>query len=462
MHPALVVRQWSPERWTSQNPGWKNNWHRSLVFPATGKNRATVDDDDILRLDEGEFLNDNLVSFYLRYLQDRLERDQPELLKKVYIFSTFFFEKLRSTKGKINYEGVRAWTAKVDLFSHDYVIVPVNEHAHWYLAIICNVPNALEGIPGQADVEVMDVSPDSPVPRSSPRHCANPSQPTSSKTGRKAPSSGGSQKLDPRQPKIVTLDSLGSQHPPTCKALKDYLVEEARDKRGVDLVMIPNGMKAREIPQQDNFCDCGVFVLGYVEAFLKDPDGVARKLLLKDSLEWGMEPSLLRNNIRTLLFALQGDQQIRLDREKEDMRKSAAKKKAAKQEKSRSPQAAATAPEVAPEVGPAKHMEDPTASKVACAEMRPAEGVKSDSGAEAFLLAQSSPDKKPPGKGATLGDREGEASDDEESEPKFVALLPSSPGPERLEPGPCLGGAVEEDPGRSKYFYDGIDPSSVG
>lgn len=114
--PVLAARQPSPERWTSKNPDWRKQWHDSLVFPATGKNRTTVDGDDILRLDEGEFLNDNLISFYLRYLQFKLEKERPELLKKVYIFSTFFFEKLRSTKGKINYEGVKAWTTKFDLF----------------------------------------------------------------------------------------------------------------------------------------------------------------------------------------------------------------------------------------------------------------------------------------------------------------------------------------------------------
>ncbi|KAM4056233.1 sentrin-specific protease [Hirsutella rhossiliensis] len=454
--PAPVARQQSPDRWTSKNPDWRKNWHRSLVFPATGKNRATVDDDDILRLDEGEFLNDNLISFYLRYLQDRLEKEQPELLKKVYIFSTFFFEKLRSTRGKINYEGVKAWTTKFDLFSHDYVIVPVNEHAHWYLAIICNVPNALGGVPAQADVEVIDVSQDSPgldVPGPSPKNSARPTQPTSTNPGCRTPSSGGSQKLDPRQPKIVTLDSLGSQHPPTCKALKDYLAEEAKDKKGVDLAVIPNGMKAREIPQQDNFCDCGVFVLGYVEEFLKDPDGVARKLLQKESLGWDMQaPSLLRDSIRALLFDLQQAQQLRLDKEKEEKRRSAAKKKAAKQEKPRSPQSPVTAPQASPKVSsPARDAKAPTAGKGACAEE-----IKSDSGAEAFFSAQSSPDEKPSKEGATL--EKNKPPDDRMSEPKFVTTLPTTPDPTCSGAGSCLGGVAEEEPRRPSYYYDGIDP----
>ncbi|PHH78099.1 hypothetical protein CDD80_7392 [Ophiocordyceps camponoti-rufipedis] len=299
-------------RWTSDNPKWKDCWETSLMYPATGKNRTTVDVDDIPRLDEGEFLNDNLISFYLRYLEVKLETERPELRQKVYICSTFFFEKLRSTRGKINYEGVKTWTAKVDLFSYDYIIVPVNEHAHWYLAIICNVANALNGIPlpPSNGVEVIDVSED--------RQEAVASPDTSQTLAATPPdaSSGTTQQLTIKQPKIVTLDSLGTSHSPTTKALKEYLVEEARDKKNVDLAILPNGMKAKDVPTQNNFCDCGLFVLGYVEEFLKDPYGNARKLLMREPLGWDLQPSALRNRIRELLFDLQAKQRSRLLEEK--------------------------------------------------------------------------------------------------------------------------------------------------
>ncbi|PHH87802.1 hypothetical protein CDD83_8388 [Cordyceps sp. RAO-2017] len=320
----------APDGWTSQNPEWRNQWQRSLVFPATGKNRTTVDADDIPRLDEGQFLNDNIINFYLRYLQCQLEKERPELLEKVYIFSTFFLEKLRLPRGKINYDGVKAWTAKFDLFSYDYIIVPVNEHLHWYLAIICNVPSTLHGISKQT-------------------------------------SSAGAQKLHPKQPKILTLDSLGQGRPLTCKNLKDYLAEEAKNKKGADLAMIPNGMTARDIPKQNNHCDCGAFVLGYVEEFLKDPNGVARKLLRKENVEWNIQPSTLRDKVRSLLFKLQGEQQSRLESEKEEKRKSAAMKKVAKQEKTEQPRLEEildTLPAQAlPESGPAQNAGDPPATE---------------------------------------------------------------------------------------------------
>ncbi|UNI18874.1 Ulp1 peptidase [Purpureocillium takamizusanense] len=320
--PRRTFREPTPERWTANNPGWRERWQRSLVYPATGKNRATVDDEDIPRLDEGEFLNDNLISFYIRYLQVTLERESPEVLKKVHIFSTFFFEKLRSTKGKINYDGVKAWTAKIDLFSYDYIIVPVNEHAHWYLAIVCNVPNAISGVPDDDDVEMIDAR-----RKSQDRDPQSTPPPPSSRTLQSSPSG---KKLDPRQPRIVTLDSLESPHSPTCRALKEYLIEEARDKRNVELAVVPSGMSAKKIPCQNNYCDCGVYVLGYLREFLRDPDETARKLLQREDLGWDIQPSQLRDNVRELLFGLQDDQSKRLEHEKQEKRATLARKKAAK------------------------------------------------------------------------------------------------------------------------------------
>lgn len=65
-----------PEGWTSLNPGWEKQWRNQLVYHGTGKNRAPVDKTDIQRLDEGQFLNDNLIIFYIRYLQKKLGRQQ--------------------------------------------------------------------------------------------------------------------------------------------------------------------------------------------------------------------------------------------------------------------------------------------------------------------------------------------------------------------------------------------------
>ncbi|KAL7823274.1 cysteine proteinase [Trichoderma gracile] len=362
--PSTRRRMPSPETWTTLHPDWHESWQAPLIFPPTGKNRATVDKVDIPRLDEGEFLNDNLINFYIRYLEHRLEKERPELLRKIYFFSTFFFEKLKSTKGKINYDGVKSWTAKVDLLSYDYIIVPVNENAHWYLAIICNVPNAVKPVPEDKKretsttpipdaIEVADAptSPnlssvernltdisleDATAATAAPREKADDVSMcggTASSSARFVPlkkrkTTGSTQsKFDPTQPRIITLDSLGNAHAPTCRALKEYLIEEAKAKRGIDLTTVPSGMTARGIPEQNNYCDCGVFILAYMEEFLANPDEAARKLLMKEELGWDIRPTDIRNSIRGLLFDLQAEQQLRHKQLEEEKRLRKAKRK---------------------------------------------------------------------------------------------------------------------------------------
>lgn len=123
--------------------GLGNPWCRPLSYPRTGKNKATVEWEDLERLDEGEFLNDNLISFYLRFLEHKLEQERPEIAKRVYFFNSFFYERLTAQKKgsrTINYEGVQKWTRTIDLFTYDVVIVPINEMSHWYVAVLCNLP----------------------------------------------------------------------------------------------------------------------------------------------------------------------------------------------------------------------------------------------------------------------------------------------------------------------------------
>jgi Ulp1 family protease len=82
----------------------------------------------------------------LRFLEVQLGKSHPELSKRIYFQNTYFYETL--TKGRvrsnnINYDAVKRWSNKVEIFSYDYIIVPVCEKFHWYVAIICNAPKLL-------------------------------------------------------------------------------------------------------------------------------------------------------------------------------------------------------------------------------------------------------------------------------------------------------------------------------
>ena len=418
-------------------------WSKPLIFPKSGKKKSTVEFTDLERLDEGEFLNDNLVSFHLRHLEFRLEQKYPEIAKKIYFFNTFFFASLTNTarsKKRVNYEAVQKWTRSIDIFTYDFVVVPINESAHWYVAIICNLPAlnreqdpsesqdivmssptipniiSLDGTdesplqnsgyfsrpsnisaktqslvgagspdetkaresfaemqlddeltatkPEDQEVHSTDdhfapsafseaqnlnkptvlhdtdpqnvtedrpngetlipASPDFPKAEASSDHdlvhdtirLADPSpvsHTASAKKGKRK-SQPPVKRYDPNQPAIIILDSLGLSHFPTVKVLKEYLHEEGKAKRGgmewEDGQL--KGMTAKNIPIQDNFCDCGLFLLGYIEKFLENPREFVVKTLRKEhdvERDWPLlVPSEMRKRMRDLIFKLHNEQ----------------------------------------------------------------------------------------------------------------------------------------------------------
>ncbi|KAK4203911.1 putative ubiquitin-like-specific protease [Triangularia verruculosa] len=295
-----------PPRWSQQNRGWIDDWKKPLRF-----GRVELTKEDISRLDEDQLLNDNIIEFGLKYLFERYHARHPDLKRRVYVHNSFFYTSLTGTSGnKFNYDAVKRWTAKVDLLSHDYIVVPINQNFHWWVAIICNPgkldPDArrkaeesttssdfeMTEAPPLVTSDVVDLATDDKDPRSGRRLQAQPKQ---RKTG---------YSLD--DPRILLLDSLGSGHSPTVKYLRQYLVAEFQDKRGKTLNAndLPKalGMKAVNIPQQSNLTDCGVFLLGYMQEFVQAPDQLVEALLSKEKMEWPLDASDLRTLWRDTIF----------------------------------------------------------------------------------------------------------------------------------------------------------------
>jgi Ulp1 family protease len=62
----------------------------------------------------------------IRYLYNELKVSTTQ----VYFFNTYFFEALtKNTKGRgaINYDAVKSWTRREDIFDYDHIVVPINE-----------------------------------------------------------------------------------------------------------------------------------------------------------------------------------------------------------------------------------------------------------------------------------------------------------------------------------------------
>ncbi|KAI0034653.1 hypothetical protein K488DRAFT_45060 [Vararia minispora EC-137] len=97
-----------------------------LVYPPSGRGSVNITKGDLARLAPGEYLNDTLIEFGLRLWLDDLRQVNPERIDEIYVFNSFFYKKLSDKKCE-GYQDVRKWTAKVDIFSKKYLIIPVNE-----------------------------------------------------------------------------------------------------------------------------------------------------------------------------------------------------------------------------------------------------------------------------------------------------------------------------------------------
>jgi Ulp1 family protease len=108
--------------------------------------------------------------------------------------------------------------------------------------------------------------PPSPVPEHVPEHVPEkvPEKRAARRTSRNP--------IPVNEPVIIIFDSLGLTHPNVFKALREYVVDEAREKRNLDLD--PSdlyGVRAK-VPIQSNYADCGVYLLHYVQRFLREPE----------------------------------------------------------------------------------------------------------------------------------------------------------------------------------------------
>ncbi|KFX86848.1 hypothetical protein V490_08787 [Pseudogymnoascus sp. VKM F-3557] len=383
---AIRIRSPSPVRFTHEYRDWQKCWmgDEPLIFPLEGTNKALVDKRDIERLDEGQYLNDNLIAFYLRFLQDRCETQRPEVFERVLFMNTFFYPRLTSGKGRknIDYDAVKRWTSKVNIFEYDYIVVPVNENTHWYVAIICNTPKLL--LPPEERIsredkqvdekDIVDLGEAADTPNSvttehkegsvtpemarkvsklsihdgdgldqkpnGAKHIdverLNPGTPSHISTAdedtdrpQKVTSSAGKgrkgkrksippvRKYNIEEPRIITLDSLAMTHSPTCSNLRDFLVAEAKEKLGVEITLTqPSiGMTAKNIPEQNNFCDCGLFLLGYIEGFLDHPDETIHGIMQGKTDMASSFPKMnapeMRTDMRNLIFKLRREQIVK-------------------------------------------------------------------------------------------------------------------------------------------------------
>ncbi|CAK1553593.1 unnamed protein product [Leptosia nina] len=298
-----------------------------LIYPP-GKGGIPINTEDYMCLAQDQFLNDVIIDFYLKHLVHDVLTDRQR--DKTHIFSTFFYKRLTTKPSKVNrssnpmewdnsltpaqkrHARVKTWTKNVNIFDKDFIVVPINENCHWFVAIIC-FPS-LDGCRSMIDNRIVTIQASKRKERKSSMQIGSTTitpltkqeqvtlncdsdnlserdeaeaeesdldmqcdseEEEAEKLVEKKPEVPVVRKIEPvKQPCILIFDSLaGTSRSRVVATLRDYLTCEYQAKVSKNKVFNKDNIKGScpKIPQQNNFTDCGLYLLQYVEQFFKDP-----------------------------------------------------------------------------------------------------------------------------------------------------------------------------------------------
>jgi Ulp1 family protease len=121
------------------------------IYPVdqNGPSPISIRYEDFAHLAPGQFLNDVILEFYLKYTWNELIPDAKK--EDIHLFSSYFYEQLTNVKKKtgssskkdtststdgnkekepkygIAYDKIRKWTKHVDIFQKRFLVIPINE-----------------------------------------------------------------------------------------------------------------------------------------------------------------------------------------------------------------------------------------------------------------------------------------------------------------------------------------------
>ncbi|XP_065164510.1 uncharacterized protein [Atheta coriaria] len=289
---------------------------RQLLIYPPGKGGISINTEDYMCLERDQFLNDAIIDFYLKHMIHQMPEEQRA---KVQVFSTFFYTRLTTkparnlrrahsteldanlTPAQKRHARVQKWTKNIDLFEKDFIVVPINENAHWFLAIICfpgmDEAETFSGIkikrelckrqttkrssnipPHKPPVQIKAIK--TPIPEIEDNSDKDEAEGDDSEfevddSDEATPTTPVSMDSVPiKQPCILIFDSLaGAGRSRVVATLRDYLTCEYAAKKKQVKVFTKEIIcgACPKIPQQNNYTDCGLYLLQYVEHFFKKP-----------------------------------------------------------------------------------------------------------------------------------------------------------------------------------------------
>lgn len=247
-----------------------------LNYAFSDAKRFVVTKTDFKTLYNNDWINDSVVDFFIKYDIDRAVQRGVVERRQIYAFNSFFFGKLMG--GEDYYANVRRWLTKVDLMAYDSVVIPINEHLHWYGCVIRGLPRVLAQARQGAAMAALDGLDDVEAVRST--RC-----------------------------EIFVIDSLLQKHANIHWPLKKLVIDYAAERHGVEVAKEHFRVVNARVPKQNNFNDCGIHLIYNVRRWLSDPPECER--IWKGNLRHqarmffrAAERNVMRHTLRQTLIEL--------------------------------------------------------------------------------------------------------------------------------------------------------------
>lgn len=92
---------------------------------------------DLLRLNSGVWLNDEVINFFMKLFEEREKAAADIVARDPNLFmNTFFYVKLVDHGIGFKYSNVKKWFKGVEIFSCNRIFIPINMSQHWSLVCI--------------------------------------------------------------------------------------------------------------------------------------------------------------------------------------------------------------------------------------------------------------------------------------------------------------------------------------
>lgn len=217
--------------------------------------------EDYLCLSQNEYLSDVDIDFYLQYIYH--EKMSPERREKIHIFPAHFYS-LYSTSAEFSgwkneenaglsalekrYMRVDGILGDVNIFAKDYLVIPLMDNKHWFLAIVCYP--SLNG------------------------SCTYDGRRIEGEISRRNMKKGDDENNQPplKSSCVLIFDSISGnlgRRNVAMTHIKNFLMSEWTKKYSATIQFVKQKLSGHSplVPLQSNSFDCGCFLLEYFERF---------------------------------------------------------------------------------------------------------------------------------------------------------------------------------------------------